>query len=655
MAQQVAGPNSGFRMAISPSHLVWSEILSVTSAMRKNSRWASSQPGPPRATNLATSMGLRTPAGSGENAGRQGHDRQEAGLMSGFDELKRSINNANNILSIPLPIVLAPFLALIRSPLSTGPITSTALAAILNFFTAGLINENSIDTQAALAELSNSLAHCKFEATDSSGDEVVLMRIVNVIDTCQASPVGNLLGDVEICEMLETVLTICCQMRLSESLRRCAETAMHSMVRRVFSKLDQLDPSIDNESVETQASAPYGLPSAQELLRVLVNLLDPHDMQHSDSIRLSILGILNAGLEAWGTRIARFSSLSKMLLDQGCKYLFQLARSENVNVVRLSLRAIVTLFDTMREDLKLQFELFISFTMDRLAPPINPLPPRVQLHLNAGNARNVPPSPGTPRPEGQGVGGPELIDPLSLDGGVLGDQTPPTPRPGVAPAKGLTRELMLETLTYIARQPTFMVDLWVNYDCDVNCEDLFERLVSFMARGVYPTQYTGNIEYQRYSSQLLCLDVLLAYVEHMAARADADKPQPNALADSKSSKGILLAGAAKFNTKPKVGLAYLEEHGLIYNSNNKDVPRARALAQFLKNTPRLDKKVLGDWISAPDQIEVLKEFIGLFDFTGKSVADGMRLLLEAFRLPGEAQPISRITETFAEIYFASKP
>lgn len=229
------------------------------------------------------------------------------------------------------------------------------------------------------------------------------------------------------------------------------------------------------------ASTPYGLPSAQELLRVLVNLLDPHDMQHSDSIRLSILGILNAGLEASGIRIAKFNSLSKMLLDQGCKYLFQLARSENVNVVRLSLRAIVTLFDTMREDLKLQFELFISFTMDRLAPPANPLPPRVQLHLNAGNARKVPSSPGTPRPDGQS-GSFDLPDAAGFDDPLLGDQTPPPSRPGVVPAKGLTRELMLETLSYIARQPTFMVDLWANYDCDVNCEDLFERLISFMAR-----------------------------------------------------------------------------------------------------------------------------------------------------------------------------
>ena len=33
----------------------------------------------------------------------------------------------------------------------------------------------------------------------------------------------------------------------------------------------------------------------------------------------------------------------------------------------------------------------------------------------------------------------------------------------------------------------------------------------------------------------------------------------------------------------------------------------------------------------------------------------MRDLLESFRLPGESQQIARITETFAEVYFASEP
>lgn len=33
----------------------------------------------------------------------------------------------------------------------------------------------------------------------------------------------------------------------------------------------------------------------------------------------------------------------------------------------------------------------------------------------------------------------------------------------------------------------------------------------------------------------------------------------------------------------------------------------------------------------------------------------MRELLEQFRLPGESQQINRITETFAEVYFETKP
>lgn len=43
------------------------------------------------------------------------------------------------------------------------------------------------------------------------------------------------------------------------------------------------------------------------------------------------------------------------------------------------------------------------------------------------------------------------------------------------------------------------------------------------------------------------------------------------------------------------------------------------------------------------------------DTEQKGVADAMRELLESFRLPGESQQISRITETFASIYFASGP
>jgi brefeldin A-resistance guanine nucleotide exchange factor 1 len=39
----------------------------------------------------------------------------------------------------------------------------------------------------------------------------------------------------------------------------------------------------------------------------------------------------------------------------------------------------------------------------------------------------------------------------------------------------------------------------------------------------------------------------------------------------------------------------------------------------------------------------------------KPMVDAMREMLETLRLPGEAQQIDRIAETFATVYFASMP
>lgn len=86
------------------------------------------------------------------------------------------------------------------------------------------------------------------------------------------------------------------------------------------------------------------------------------------------------------------------------------------------------------------------------------------------------------------------------------------------------------------------------------------------------------------------------------------------VAKSKSNKRILLEGAAAFNLKPKVGLKFLEEHGIIYNDPS--MPRAESLARFFKTTPRLDKRLLGDFISRPDQLDVLRAFMHLMDFEG---------------------------------------
>ncbi|GJE86958.1 Sec7-domain-containing protein [Phanerochaete sordida] len=680
--------------SVSLKHILLSEILSVTSVMRKNSRWAmSTHPFSSSGESaLASSLGLRrTRPFQSPFISEHGSSEQE--LMRGFQDLRRTVKDVEDIRSLPLTTLLGPFFAIIRSPLSTGPITSAALSALHSFFQCNLIYLEAVSLNACLSELSNTVSRCKFEASDSSGDEVTLLKIMTVIQDCMCSPVGDELGDIEVCEMLETVLTTCCQMRLSEILRRSAEATMHALVKTAFARLYALDaeeeerklsdsdssvqdmegkmsvttevpdrsqPALDGEETDSTLSpqqpsaverpnspsvprAKYGLPSILELLRVLINILDPTDQAHTDSTRLTALRILNVAFETAGSRICDFPSLSALVFDHGCKYLFQLARSDTPAVLQTTLRTISTMFETMRRELKLQQELFLTFTIDRLAPPQNAV--KTQLSKSV-----VSPRPGTPVSP--------RLGPVGLDADL--EKTPSTPRIHVAPARGDTRELLLETMALMSRHPSFMVDLYTNYDCDMNCDNMFERLIDFAAKGIYPSQYGNGQDMPPQTSQYLCLDLLLAFVNHIAARAEGrveswpkDYVSPEDLLQTKSQKKLILTGISRFNAKPKTGIAFLEENKLIYADPEES--RAKSLAVFLKNSTRLDKRLLGDFISRPENFDVLKAFISLFDFKGKSVADAMREVLETFRLPGESQQINRITETFAEIYFASDP
>lgn len=80
-----------------------------------------------------------------------------------------------------------------------------------------------------------------------------------------------------------------------------------------------------------------------------------------------------------------------------------------------------------------------------------------------------------------------------------------------------------------------------------------------------------------------------------------------------------------FNVKPKNGIAYLEKNGVISpdpnGSGTPEEEKQKSIARFLRQSSRLDKKLLGEFISRPDQIELLKAFMGLFDFAGVGDCD----------------------------------
>ena len=575
--------------------------------------------------------------------------------------------------------------------------------------------------------LSAAITHCRFEASDSAADETVLLRILKLMETMLSGPGGNILGDESVCEMMETGLSMCCQTRLSELLRRSAEMSMIAMCQIVFERLKHLemeaggdiaaldaqsgegmsvlkmDPSVNGATVESpektldegrfspridrldvrpntshegQFSAseqdsqvdseikpvlhrsgstidltqnsevnsdeattikPYSLPSIRELFRVLVDLLQPNNRQQADAMRVMALKIIDVALEVAGPSIAKHPTLADLARNDLCRQLFQLVRSEHLGLLNESLRVAGTLLATCRGVLKLQQELFLSYLVACLHPRVEiPFEPGIDPLLYEG----VPKTPKLVKPPpSQASSGRSTPVPvkdrqkLGMEGGSR---------------KPDTREAMVESVGALSRIPTYLVELFVNYDCEVDRSDLCEDLIGLLSRNAFPDSATWSTT----NVPPLSLDSLLGYVQFVHDRLDHAPryegfPDPQMLRDHRERKKIIIQGATKFNENPKSGIAFLVSRGIIEDPND-----THSVTKFLRGTTRISKTVLGEYISKRNNEPLLEAYISSFDFSGKRVDEALREMLNSFRLPGEAPLIARIVTVFSEKYCA---
>lgn len=612
-----------------------------------------------------------------------------------------------DIRAFDAPSLLAPFLHIIQAKGTAAPITILALGALRKFLAYGFICPESPRFALAMQSLSAAVTHCQFDISDSGQVEVVLLMILNLMEDMMSGPGGDILSDESVCDMMGRGLAICSQPRFSPVLRRTAEASMVRMCQIIFEDVkhleveagddaEALDQQVDDDmgSVRMEAVAPesqalsaadapaetpeitlsesdpqrnskdtvstvetgqdvgtepsegresldlrpYSLPSVRELFRVLVNFLDPNDRQHTDTMRVMALRIIHVALEVSGPFIARHPALAAIAEDRLCCFLFQLVRSDNMAILQESLIVAGTLLSTCRGVLKLQQELFLSYLVACLHPAVEiPREPGIEPSLYAG----IPQRPKLVKPPPQSQPGSGRATPvpvqdrqsLGLEGGAR---------------KPDARQAMVENIGVLARMPTFMVELFVNYDCDVNRADLCEDMIGLLSRNALPDSATWSTT----SVPPLCLDALLRYIQFIAERlhdepVTDESPDPADLREQRRRKKVIIKGANKFNEKPKAGLGYLEAQGII-----EDASDPAAVASFLSGTSRISKKVLGDFLSKRGNESILAAFLAKFDFAGKRVDEALRVLLETFRLPGEAPLIATIVELFADKYCA---
>ncbi|XP_018083084.1 Golgi-specific brefeldin A-resistance guanine nucleotide exchange factor 1 isoform X4 [Xenopus laevis] len=818
-------------------YIVQGEISIVVGAIKRNARWS-----------------MHTPL-----------DEEQDPLLHNFSLLKEVLNNIKDkkilvyspgteLSEIEPNVFLRPFLEVIRSEDTTGPITGLALTSVNKFLSNALIDPSHEGTAEGIENMADAVTHARFVGTDPASDEVVLMKILQVLRTLLLTPVGAHLTNESVCEIMQSCFRICFEMRLSELLRKSAEHTLVDMVQLLFSRLPQFkeeaksyigtnmkklkmraggmsdsskwkkqkkspkqprhvtkamaatEPSYqqpvvngntittnltdevpyfdassadansptsgvsseatsavvspttdsgvevlsqatskedlseldhtsssniqqagdvcfseqqnqeddkigelmerhtysasvesipevldDNVSLADQSDSasvhdmdyvnprgvrftqssqkegtvllPYGLPCLRELFRFLISLTNPHDRHNSEVMIHMGLQLITVALES--APIQNYISLLGLVKDELCRNLFQLLSIERLNLYAASLRACFLLFEGMREHLKFQLEMYIKKLMD-----------------------------------------------------IITFENPKMPFE--------MKEMALEAIVQLWRIPSFVTELYINYDCDYYCSNLFEDLTKLLSKNAFP------VSGQLYTTNLLSLEALLTvidsteshcqaknlssvsqdkketgklsgdpsegtkdsgnsnehsidvnaltvnlesnglrppasghlmadkmslggeeteYSNEAAEKKSLKKPQRfscllptvQELNDIKTKKKLLITGTEQFNQKPKKGVQFLQEKDLLATPmDNSEV------APWLRENPRLDKKMIGEFVSDRKNLDLLESFVGTFQFQGLRVDEALRLYLEAFRLPGEAPLIQRLLEAFTE-------
>jgi len=244
----------------------------------------------------------------------------------------------------------------------------------------------------------------------------------------------------------------------------------------------------------------------------------------------------------------------------------------------------------------------------------------------------------------------------------------------------------LRLVRKLASDPQVLVDVFVNYDCDLNGENLFEATVKTLAGamtpGKGPRQAVRNGALQCVLAMVQSLRVWHARGEAGGDNAgddnagndnagddtgerdagdDFDPSSPsNTLTTTtasesdkfhqmKARKASVEATVSAFNAKPRLSS--------LVGCPDLDADDPDAVAAFLLAAKGLDKTAIGELLGGfdDDEVAVMRAFVSAHDFVGYDFDVALRRFMSSFRLPGEAQKIDRLMEAFAAKYCENNP
>ncbi|KAI5967367.1 GEA2 [Candida margitis] len=660
----------GYAISIDPITLTVNECMIMVSAMRRSNRWASGgvsslfnagdffgtrEEDDTFSDSLDISSILNNHSSSYEKSveansvgGGMSKHSQGNPLLSSFLQLRSILLEAQNIYDVDSLTILQPFLLVIKSSSTSGFVTGLALNSISKFITYGVISAKSKNLQNSLIQIVSSLTHCRFEAAEQSSDDAVLLRVLRLLEKLMESPLAILLTDDSVSEIVQTSLSLACNKKRSEVLRRGAEMSLVSISVVIFSRLRDIEPDkeiaidlqtnfsetklpedtiggtlADNiqanvsqeqitvnkdlqeeQTLQNKLEPSFGIKCINEFLGILVSIISPSNQyQHMESTRVFALSLINTAVEVAGSQISKHLSLLTMIADPVSKHILQIiTTTESSALLKPALQLFSTVSIVLGKELKPQFELSMILVSQSILPR--------QKNNTKDQAKS----------------------------GHLQSRSP------------VAKELLLESLSLLwSRSPTFFTELFVEYDCNFDKSNLAVDTIKFLCQLSLPESALNTTV----NVPPLCLEGVLHFLNGVnerskTFRAAEEESSVNEYIEKQLKKSAFIRCTEVINKSPKEGIKLLAKENFI--SDEKDVGEVASF--FFTKAGRLDKKMLGEFLAKPSNADLLQHFIRLFDFEGLRVDEALRVLLKTFRLPGESQQIERIVETFAQIYIA---
>lgn len=545
----------------------------------------------------------------------------------------------------------------------------SALGYIKSFVESDFINAKSLQL------ITDTVTKIEFTSTDSELVEEGYHQAVRVCRSMVKCKASESLTNGSVSEIIIFCFRVF-NSKLVKWLRSKAARTLKSITRILFRRLKEFpnDPSLkpsyqirlrlggtssqstfkeladqfsasDNSSTSSNSTSTslriinernqsYNLAFINDFYCYLASLINPHHEVEptkagEEKIFLGLELIKTAFLEA-RTEIGLKSCLLYTTRNNICYNLYSILKMDRLAMptINNALNLAIDIFVSLRYHLKYQFEAFLERLMEMLATNTD--------HPSENSQSNS----------------------LMINDGTL----------------ELKTDVLNAILELFKNIDHLSHELYYNYDCDPYSSNIYENLVQICSKNCFSQHPMESYFTPIQLTSFKCLLANLAIIHSVEIKDSGTFTlRPEVLQDSedkysscksdmylikirgrfprnyqdlngfKKRKRLLWQALEKFNARPKDGIQFIKDKNLIDSDED--------LVQFLKDNLRVDKRVLGDFLSREENKSMREAFIKSLDFTNLRIDEALRSMLEKFRLPGESQLIERILDTFSTHWF----